>query len=183
MERLLVGPTAEIACSGGISAVKWAGPTRIYAGCASDHSIKMVNAEKQQVEEVIFTSHKVPTCLDTIHGEDLILTGHEDGIVRLWDARAGSNAAQQKLFDCGSKWVSQVRVNGNVENVFLTGSYNGDVRLWDLRNEEEPLCILKRTNKVDDYRVFAVEWNGPSQILSGGSDSQVTVHTIGEKKE
>ncbi len=32
----------------------------------------------------------------------------------------------------------------------------------------------------EDYKVFAVEWNGHSQIISGGSDSHLSVHTIGK---
>jgi hypothetical protein len=45
-----------------------------------------------------------------------------------------------------------------------------------------PIATLKRKagqSSSDDYKVFAAEWNGPSQIISGGSDSHVSVHTIG----
>ena len=38
---------------------------------------------------------------------------------------------------------------------------------------------MKHKAESDDYKVFAVEWNGASQIISGGSDSHVSVHTIG----
>lgn len=53
--------------------------------------------------------------------------------------------------------------------------------MWDIRNEEMPLSTLKRKqekNSSEDYKVFALEWNGPSQILSGGSDSHISLHTI-----
>ena len=32
--------------------------------------------------------YKVPTCLDTSQ-EHLIITGCEDGVIRLWDTRSG----------------------------------------------------------------------------------------------
>lgn len=35
----------KINCTGGISALKWAGPSRIFAGCY-DHSVKLVNVDK-----------------------------------------------------------------------------------------------------------------------------------------
>lgn len=53
--------------------------------------------------------------------------------------------------------------------------------MWDLRNEERPIATLKKKQDdktSDDYKVFALEWNGPSQILSGGSDSNISVHDI-----
>jgi len=36
--------------------------------------------------------------------------------------------------------------------------------MWDLRNEETPLASLKRKHETanEDYKVFAVEWNGAS---------------------
>ena len=64
--------------------------------------------------------------------------------------------------------------------MFLTGSVDGQLRMWDLRNEAEPLFTLKRNKKLsdDDYKLFAVCWNGGSQILSGGSDSHTSVHEM-----
>ena len=65
------------------------------------------------------------------------------------------------------------------ENVFLSGGLDGKLRLWDMRKEDEPLSTLKRSGKSsDEYKVFALEWNGPSQILSGGSDSHISVHEM-----
>ena len=50
--------------------------------------------------------------------------------------------------------------------------------MWDLRNEKIPLCVLKRTTETDDAKVFATVWNGPSMILSGGSDSHISSHEM-----
>ena len=85
-------------------------------------------------------------------------------------------------YESHDKWVSQVKFNQNVDNIFVSSAYDGTVKLWDLRNEEMPIATLKRKagqSANDDYKVFAAEWNGPSQIISGGSDSHVSVHTIG----
>lgn len=111
------------------------------------------------------------------------MTGHEDGSVKLWDARTGGSEKKAKAsFEAHESWVSQVKFNQNVENIFLSGSYDGTIKMWDIRNEEMPLATLKRKQEKgsanDDYKVFALEWNGPSQILSGGSDSHISLHTI-----
>jgi WD40 repeat protein len=57
-----------------------------------------------------------------------------------------------------------VRFNPTVEHIFLSGSYDGAIKLWDLRNEETPLATLKRKDGAvsELYKVFALEWNGPS---------------------
>ncbi|TNV79220.1 hypothetical protein FGO68_gene6698 [Halteria grandinella] len=175
-----ISPHAKIHCSGGISSLKWSGPGKIFAGC-NDHSLKLVNVERQQIEEILFTQHKVPTALDASK-ETSLISGHEDGIVRLWDVRSGSSSNYKSQFDSHSKWISQVRFNPTVDNIFLSASYDGTVKLWDLRNAETPLATLKKKEGGESYKVFAVEWNGPSQIVSGGSDSQVSVHTIGKEE-
>jgi WD40 repeat protein len=46
--------------------------------------------------------------------------------------------------------------------LFLSGAYDGTVKMWDLRNEDRPLATLKKKSENDDYKVFAVEWNGVS---------------------
>ncbi len=70
--------------------------------------------------------------------------------------------------------------------MFLSGSIDGTVRLWDLRNDEAPLANLKHKSyvsneeevNVNDLKIFSVAWNGASQILSGGSDSHLSVHSM-----
>ena len=61
--------------------------------------------------------------------------------------------------------------------MFISGSIDGTVKLWDLRNDEIPLANLKSKNE-SEKKIFAAEWNGASQILSGGSDSHISVHSM-----
>lgn len=37
-------------------------------------------------------------------------------------------------FECHDKFVSQVKVNPQSNNVFLTAGYDGKIKMWDLRN-------------------------------------------------
>lgn len=76
-------------------------------------------------------------------------------------------------------------MNQVVENVFLSSSYDGAIKLWDLRNESKPIATLQKLDKgqsKEDYKVFALEWNGASQILSGGSDNCINVHDMNQTK-
>ena len=71
-------------------------------------------------------------------------------------------------------------INPCAENVFVTCALDGELKLWDMRNEQAPLSVLKRANASanDDLKLFALNWNGGSQILSGGSDSHISVHEM-----
>ena len=89
-------------------------------------------------------------------------------------------------FEGHKNWVTKVQFNPQNENIFLSGSIDGTVRLWDLRNDETPLANLKHKSyksdedqqNISDLKIFALEWNGASQILSGGSDSHISVHSM-----
>ena len=74
-----------------------------------DHQIKIVNVDTKKIEEIIFTNHKVPTSIDSIQ-DSLILTGHEDSLIRLWDIRVSSAGSSEKKFksqyEGHDSWVS-----------------------------------------------------------------------------
>jgi WD40 repeat protein len=131
---------------------------------------------KLHVAESIFTNHKVVTCLDS-QSSQYALGGHEDGTVRLYDLRIGGGIKQHKAFESSSSYTSQVRFSPVNANLFASSSYDGRLRLWDLRKEAEPLFVLKR--KESDFKLFALAWssNG-TQLVSGGSDSNITMYTI-----
>lgn len=138
--------------------------------------------ERQKVSASIFTNHKVATTIDSNFTNDnqLVLAGHEDGLVRLYDLRQ-TQVKQTKTFECHERYISQVKINPRAENVFVTCALDGLLKLWDMRNEQAPLFVLKRkaaAGDADDAKLFGLAWNGSSQILSGGSDSHVSVHQM-----
>ena len=121
--------------------------------------------------------------------DHLVLVGSEDSVIRLFDTRTGEKRPAKQMthqYKGHQKWVTQVKFNPEVENVFLSGSIDGTVKLWDLRNDEQPLANLKHRSQTkqkdgeanENFKIFGVEWNGASQILCGGSDSHISVHTM-----
>ena len=159
-------PAQFIQVKGGVHSLGWLDGDSLVAGCG-DHAIKVVDIEKSFViKQSILTDDKVPTCMDTAFG-NLILTGSEDGVIRLWDTRAGSASKKQLAaqFSSHNKFISKVCFNPQVENVFLSGGMDGALKLWDIRNDELPLANLKhksKDSKQQDFKVFAAEWNGAS---------------------
>jgi WD40 repeat protein len=55
---------------------------------------------------VLFTNHKVPTSIDSVQ-ETVILTAHEDSVIKLWDIRTGVNEKKFKAqYEGHDGWVS-----------------------------------------------------------------------------
>ena len=124
------------------------------------------------------TEFKAPHKIDCAQ-DNLILAGFEDGSLRVFDIREGVKAmSSSKRYSQHDRMINTVCFNPNVENVFTSGGHDGKVLVWDLRNDEAPIANLKIKTKQDDYRVFSTAWNGSSTILSGGSDSHISAHTI-----
>jgi len=63
--------------------------------------------ERQKVQASVFTNHKVTTTLDCNYSNDnqLVLAGHEDGLVRLYDLRQ-TQVKQTKTFECHDRYIS-----------------------------------------------------------------------------
>jgi WD40 repeat protein len=160
----------------GANVITWLDSDTLVAGCL-DHAIKIVDIEKTfLIKQSIMTDYKVPTCIDS--SEKLVLVGCEDAVLRLYDTRSGSKMASQYV--AHDRYVTGVKFNSLVQNVFISSSIDGTVRLWDLRNSDVPLANLKHktAEACEDFKIFGLEWNGASQILSGGSDSHVSVHSM-----
>ena len=120
--------------------------------------------------------------MDSVATNNVILGGHEDGVVKLYDLRSNS-VKQHKSFESTSPYTSQVRICPKDSNLFVSASYDGKVRVWDLRNEMAPLYVLKRKQgvKEDEFKQFALTWNirkSDAQIISGGSDSNISIHSL-----
>lgn len=74
-----------VKCQSGVSCLSWSSPESLFAGC-TDHQLKVFDMNKLQVVESIFTNHKVVTCVDSTQRDlAVVLGGHEDGTVRLYD--------------------------------------------------------------------------------------------------
>lgn len=72
----------------GVSSMHWASSSTLIAGTI-DHQLKVFDAEKLAVQQSISTNHKTCTAMDVNFAKDneLVLCGHEDGVVRLYDLR------------------------------------------------------------------------------------------------
>lgn len=112
------------------------------------------------------------------HSGNLMLSGSQDGTIRLWDLRA--LARNKSVLTCQSK----SRFVGNSEGVrdlkwspangveFAAGTDNGVVQRWDFRKENAPLLKINAHDKTCN----AIDWHPDGKhLVSGGIDKTVKV--------
>ncbi|CAI2348866.1 unnamed protein product [Caenorhabditis sp. 36 PRJEB53466] len=73
-----------------------------------------------------------------------VVTGGEDGSMKLWDARTRTSIGQSKAFGAGVVFVDFP----SDSNQILTGSYDEHVRIFDRRNLKEATAEKKLTGGV-----------------------------------
>ena len=73
-----------------------------------------------------------------------------------------------------TQFVSAVAWHPSVSTLLASCAHDGDVKLWDIRSKT-PLHTMP-SNHQD--KVLAIQWDGPTRIVSGGADKTLKVHAI-----
>ena len=109
--------------------------------------------------------HDVPPATAVaVTGEGKIVSGGDDGVVRLWDPHASGDPGQELgHHDRGP--IFSVAVTG--EGKIVSGGDDGVVRLWDPHTSGDPGQEL---GHHADRRVLAVAVTKEGKIVSGGDD-------------
>ena len=67
------------------------------------------------------------------YDESNLLSGSQDGTVKLWDIRAPRAATN---FSCNGE-VRSVKFSPHYKNIFAAGMDSGDVQIWDIRKPDK----------------------------------------------
>ncbi|KAJ5074593.1 ribosome biogenesis protein wdr12 [Anaeramoeba ignava] len=176
-----------------VSAAIWPSQSSIYT-TSYDYTIKKWDVEKQSLVWEAFSKNTIH-CLhynqyeypylnfesnqnqnqnqnQTRKESELLLTGHSDGIIRLWDNRIPSNSEEscviKTLFKSHTSWISSLKWKPNSDFVFASGSYDGSVKIWDIRTKI-PLFTLKRNSE----KILDIDWLDSQNLLTASADQTV----------
>lgn len=141
--------------------------------------------------------------LDVDHSvhSGLLVSGHADNLLRLWDPRVQGllTSACFPIFlsewsvlgltppfrftdglvvklklASHTNWVSTVSWSPTSMYTLASGSYDSTIKVWDIRSTT-PLYSLAGATE-DNQKVLSVDW-ADGLIYSGGEDSLLRVHT------
>lgn len=122
---------------------------------------------------------EVWSCAVTADGQTVV-TGGEDGSMKLWDARSRTQISQSKIFGAGVVFVD-FKIDG-VDQI-LTGSYDEHLRIFDRRNLKNVLKEKKLSGGV--WNIEQNQGNFCVSCMYGGYcilDSE-TLEVIRENQE
>jgi len=155
-----------------VSCVDWSVPETIYSG-SWDHSIRKWDADSG-INTRVLAGEKVVYSVAFSPKVGLVASGHADRVVRLWDPRMPEGQVLKDKLLSHTAFVSTVTWHPTHSTLLASGSHDGDVKLWDIRSKT-PLQTMP-SNHQD--KVLAIQWDGPSRIVSGGADKMLKVHAV-----
>jgi WD40 repeat protein len=107
-------------------------------------------------------------------GRYVIVSGHADGILRIWNTTHGRVAS----LDVHGSRITAVAIGGILgRDVIISGALDGSIRVCDVAGEQ----LLSGLITEDDRQVTAVaagQVNGRDIIISGGDDRKVRLWDI-----
>ncbi|KAJ5903218.1 hypothetical protein N7504_005601 [Penicillium tannophilum] len=170
--------------------VKWSHGNydRIIATAVANGRIVVYDLQRPGLQLCRFQGHnrQVHRLAFNPHLASWLLSGSQDGTIRMWDLRSAST--NRSLSTCGSKHVYQgnsdairdVRWSPSDGVVFATASDSGAIQMWDSRKTNAPLMRIA----AHDRPCFAVDWHPDGKhIVSGGTDRQVKVWDFSSSAE
>ncbi len=111
--------------------------------------------------------------LDLTHDEGHLVSGHEDGVIRLWDLRPDRGV--RRLVTDTERATGIISADGKT---FATGDKAGDVWLWDLETGKR----LFQLGAHDD-RVKTLVFSPSGSILAtGGMDQKVRLWHVEDRR-
>ena len=114
-------------------------------------------------------------------GALLAATGHDNGLVQLWDARARPSEAAAARLLSHTRWVSALAFAPASPYRLLSASHDGCLKVWDIRGKL-PLHTLGAHGAA---KVLCAAWGGKDgrAILSGGADCRLLVHATAHTEQ
>jgi len=116
-----------------ITCLSWINHNHLLSG-SLDHTLNILNTDRKvQIFNINFKDSAVTS---NAFGplSDLILSGHEDGNIRVFDEKSKSKVAV-KLCKSHQKWISDLKFHPINQNIFASASYDGLVKIWDMRSD------------------------------------------------
>ncbi|KAI8904777.1 WD40-repeat-containing domain protein [Gorgonomyces haynaldii] len=140
----------------------------LYSG-SWDHAIRGWDIDQEQCLHTMTCDHPV-TSLTYNKDNNLLVSGHSDALIRVWDPRGADGQLIKTKLTGHKNQVSRITWSSNTFN-FASCSYDGTVKVWDLRSLNPMYSV-----EVQD-KLFALDWLG-DQLVVGGEDSHLHFYDI-----
>lgn len=165
-----------------IKDVKWAHGDfdTIIATAAANGRIIIYDLHRPGLELARFNGHnrQVHRLAVNPHRPAWLLSGSQDGTVRMWDLRMAStdrgvaNCTSNRSYSGNSDAIRDVRWSSGDGVLFAVAADSGAIQSWDCRYAKAPQLKIG----AHDKSCYAVDWHPDGRhLVSAGADKQVKV--------
>jgi hypothetical protein len=173
-----------------IKDVKWSHGEfdTILATAAANGRIVIYDLRRAGLEFARFNGHsrQVHRLAFSPHRPAWLLSGSQDGTVRMWDLRMASgeravaSCSSTNRYSGNSDAVRDIRWSPSDGVVFAAATDSGAIQCWDYRNPKAPQLRIAAHEKP----CYAVDWHPDGKhLVSGGTDKQVKVWDFSSSAE
>jgi WD40 repeat protein len=134
-----------------------------------DFNLKIWNLNTKTNYLTMNTNHKYVSSLKKF-GENLVMTGHDDGRIKFWDLKSGKIS---NIFSGHSKFVSALDFNEGDESKFVSIGYDSVLNMWDTRANKAPLYSIK----TDAEKNYGLAFNTFDYMMCGGDNANVNIYS------
>lgn len=153
-------------------------PNILYTA-SMDHTINQYDIHHQSSSDTPLSTIKCNNSINSIDYSvdlNLLVTAHNDNIIRIYDQRTSHDAVHslKQELQSHTQWCNTVRWQNHINynsNQLCSGSYDKSIKLWDIRSTVPLYTITSHTDKV-----LSLDWY-QDNIISGGADNALQCHT------
>lgn len=140
--------------------------TQLYSG-GYDHSVRIWDVESAS-NTATMNCECVILDMDHSLSSGLLVSGHSDNLLRVWDPRMQDGLVVKMRFAGHRNWVSSVSWSPSSMFMLASASYDGAVKVWDIRSSTS-MFSMKSAN---ESKLLAVDWKD-DLLAAGGEDGQL----------
>ena len=153
-----------------ISDIIWPYATSLYT-VSWDHTMKLFDMTTSSISTT-WNAKSSFHCIDYSNDTNLLLTGHSDKIIRIWDPKINSKEALKYTFKSHTNWISAIKWCTNTSYNFISTSYDGTIKIWDIRSN-----IPLNTISTSTTKLLTINYNEIlKQIVAGGADTKLHLY-------
>ncbi|KXZ53054.1 hypothetical protein GPECTOR_8g49 [Gonium pectorale] len=160
-------PVLEMTSRSRLSCVTWSGYIKGHLACADYEGVVTLWDANAAAELLTLEEHRKRVwSIDFSQADPArLLSGGDDGLVKLWSIQQESSAATVDL----RVNVCSVQFSPTSPHVFAAGCANNRLMLYDLRSPGRPLHVIPSHGRAVSY----VRFHGPNCLVAASTDSSL----------
>jgi ribosome biogenesis protein YTM1 len=136
-----------------------------------DHSLRLWDLETSSNVSTL-NCETVILSLKASKESGLIVSGHSDNLIRIWDPRSKEGLVNKMKFKGHSNWSSAVAWSDANLFLFASASYDGVLKMWDMRSSVPLYSFVT----PEQRKLFDIDWK-KNVLVTGGEQGELFMYS------